>query len=172
MNGFTTYARAPASLARSTSSFWLKAVSSTTGAMWFLLSFSAAEMPSSCGILTSMITRSGTQLGGERDGGLAVACLTDDVEAVVAEDLDDVEADERLILRDDDATGGGCSETQWPALAQSPLNPTVWSFADVPGRCGGMADATDSKSVARKGVWVRVPPPVRRGHPQGWPHSR
>jgi hypothetical protein len=23
-----------------------------------------------------------------------------------------------------------------------------------------MADATDSKSVARKGVWVQVPPPV------------
>lgn len=23
-----------------------------------------------------------------------------------------------------------------------------------------MADATDSKSVARKGVWVRLPPPV------------
>ena len=47
MNGLTTYARAPGSLARSTSSFWLNAVSSTTGAMWFLLSFSAAEMPSS-----------------------------------------------------------------------------------------------------------------------------
>ena len=25
-----------------------------------------------------------------------------------------------------------------------------------------MADATDSKSVARKGVWVQVPPPVLR----------
>jgi hypothetical protein len=27
-------------------------------------------------------------------------------------------------------------------------------------RSGGMADATDSKSVARKGVWVQVPPPA------------
>src|ERR1700749_1638919 len=27
-------------------------------------------------------------------------------------------------------------------------------------RSGGMADATDSKSVVRKGVWVQVPPPV------------
>ena len=27
-------------------------------------------------------------------------------------------------------------------------------------RSGEMADATDSKSVARKGVWVQVPPPV------------
>jgi hypothetical protein len=27
-------------------------------------------------------------------------------------------------------------------------------------RSGGMADAPDSKSGARKGVWVRVPPSV------------
>src|SRR5690606_19887234 len=27
-------------------------------------------------------------------------------------------------------------------------------------RCGGMADATDSKSVVREDMWVRVPPPV------------
>lgn len=32
-----------------------------------------------------------------------------------------------------------------------------------PGRSGGMADATDSKSVARKGVWVQVPPPALIG---------
>ena len=31
-----------------------------------------------------------------------------------------------------------------------------------PGPSGGMADATDSKSVARKGVWVRVPPRAPR----------
>ncbi len=33
---------------------------------------------------------------------------------------------------------------------------------DVIGLCqsGGMADAADSKSVARKGVWVQVPPLV------------
>ena len=30
-----------------------------------------------------------------------------------------------------------------------------------------LADATDSKSVARKGVWVRVPPSVRSGSPPG-----
>ncbi len=28
------------------------------------------------------------------------------------------------------------------------------------GRSGEMADATDSKSVVRKDVWVQVPPPV------------
>ncbi len=33
---------------------------------------------------------------------------------------------------------------------------------DIFGLCqsGGMADAADSKSVARKGVWVQVPPLV------------
>jgi hypothetical protein len=33
---------------------------------------------------------------------------------------------------------------------------------DIVGSCqsGGMADAADSKSVARKGVWVQVPPLV------------
>ena len=31
------------------------------------------------------------------------------------------------------------------------------------GRCGGMADATDSKSVVREDVGVRAPSPVRRG---------
>ena len=30
-----------------------------------------------------------------------------------------------------------------------------------PCRGGGMVDATDSKSVVRKGVWVRVPLPVQ-----------
>src|ERR1700688_2340393 len=28
-------------------------------------------------------------------------------------------------------------------------------------RSGGMADAADSKSVGRKAVWVRLPPPAR-----------
>ena len=50
----------------------------------------------------------GTQVGRELDGGLAVSGFTDDVEPVVAEDLHDVEADERLVLGDDDATGCWC----------------------------------------------------------------
>ena len=33
---------------------------------------------------------------------------------------------------------------------------------DRPGPSGGMADATDSKSVVRKDVWVRVPPRAPR----------
>ena len=75
--------------------------------MWFLLSFSAARDAVELRHLDVHDDEVGTQLGGERHGGLAVAGFADDVEAVVSEDLDDVEADERLILRDDDATGGG-----------------------------------------------------------------
>ena len=44
----------------------------------------------------------GAQLGRQGDRRLAIAGLTDDLVAVVAQDLDDVEADERLILRHDD----------------------------------------------------------------------
>lgn len=33
-------------------------------------------------------------------------------------------------------------------------------YCQVMSRCGGMADATDSKSVIRKGVRVRVSPPA------------
>ena len=43
---------------------------------------------------------------GEPDGLLAVAGLAHDVETAVAEHLDDVEADQRLVLGDDDAAGG------------------------------------------------------------------
>ena len=42
------------------------------------------------------------------------------------------------------------NETAKPLLVQS----------FVMSRSGGMADAKDSKSFARKGVWVQVPPPA------------
>ena len=48
----------------------------------------------------------GAQLGGQRHGRLAVAGLTDDIEAVVAEDLDDVEADQRFVFGHDDPSRG------------------------------------------------------------------
>ena len=47
----------------------------------------------------------GTELGRKLHGGLAVARLSDDLEAVVTEDLDDVHPDQRLIFGDDDASG-------------------------------------------------------------------
>lgn len=59
LNGFTRYAMAPASRARSTRSRCEKAVSINTGAMDSSAIFSAAEMPSILGIFTSRITRSG-----------------------------------------------------------------------------------------------------------------
>lgn len=59
LNGFTRYAMAPASRARSTRSRWEKAVSISTGAMDSSAIFSAAEMPSRTGIFTSRMTRSG-----------------------------------------------------------------------------------------------------------------
>ena len=36
----------------------------------------------------------------------------------------------------------------------------VFGIFPCPRRGDGMADMTDSKSVARKGVWVQVPPSV------------
>ena len=49
----------------------------------------------------------GAQLGRQSDRGLSITGLTDDIEAVVAEDLDDVETDQRLIFGDDHASGCG-----------------------------------------------------------------
>src|ERR1700752_1543736 len=40
----------------------------------------------------------------------------------------------------------------------------IMIFSMRPCRSGGMADAADSKSVARKGVWVRLPPPAPSGY--------
>ncbi len=39
-------------------------------------------------------------------------------------------------------------------------------------RSGGMADAGDSKSPARKGVWVQLPPPVPGTTPSPGPTTR
>src|SRR5689334_5866549 len=40
---------------------------------------------------------------------------------------------------------------------------TLTMLAHRKGRSGGMADAADSKSATRKGVWVQVPPSVPVG---------
>ena len=49
---------------------------------------------------------------------------------------------------------------------------SVGSDVHAPCRSGGMADAADSKSVGRKAVWVRLPPPaphfLRRGCRISW----
>ena len=45
---------------------------------------------------------------------------------------------------------------------KSPLETVISGRRASSSRSGGMADAADSKSVARKGVWVQVPPPALR----------
>ena len=76
--------------------------------MWFLLSFSAARDAVELRHLDVHDHEIGAQFGGQLNGRLTVSRLADDVEAVVAEDLDDVETDERLVLRDHDSSGRGC----------------------------------------------------------------
>src|SRR5690606_32186211 len=83
-------------------------------------------------------------------------------ETVVAEGLNDVEPDERLVLRDDDTSGGcgGCF------VLCHPINPTVLCARSLTRRCGGTADAEHSKCFVRKGVWVRIPPPAHGSLPR------
>ena len=60
-------------------------------------------MPSRRGILTSMITRSGLQALGQLDGLLPVAGLADDLVALLAQHLGQVQPDECLVLGDENA---------------------------------------------------------------------
>ena len=118
-------------------------------------------MPSSCGILTSMMTRSGRSSVASCDRGLTVAGLADDLEPVVAQNLDDVEADQRLVLRDDDASGGGCCG--WSALAQSHVSSLRYSRSSVVVWRNGRRGAL--KMLVGRGV--RVPPPDAKS--RAWP---
>ena len=93
---------APASRARSTSSRWLNAVSTITGAMRAEAICSAADSPSRTGIWMSRITRSGTSVRRPVDGLLTVTDLGDDLVPLLLEHLLEVEADERLVLGDED----------------------------------------------------------------------
>ena len=93
---------APASRARSTSSRWLKAVSTMTGAMRAPAICSAADSPSSTGIWMSRMTRSGLQRLRLVDRLLPVADLGDDGVPLLLEHLLQVEADEGFVLGDED----------------------------------------------------------------------
>ena len=68
LNGFTRYAIAPASRARSTRSRCENAVSISTGAMRSSAIFSAAEIPSSSGIFTSRMHQVRPVLPGQLHG--------------------------------------------------------------------------------------------------------
>src|SRR3954462_14152513 len=100
---------APASLALSTRSRWLKAVSITTGAIRADAIRWAAAMPSRRGIFTSRITRSGRSSsvqaaggGADRRGARAAAppCATHrhDVVPLLVEHLGEVHPDQCLVL--------------------------------------------------------------------------
>ena len=80
---------------------------------------------------------------------------------------DDAEPGDRTILEDDDVHGkegpGRCERLNFTASGKAVRGGVVWKPSDaLTSRSGGMADAADSKSVARKGVWVQVPPPALR----------
>ncbi len=98
---------APASRACSMSSRWLNAVSMTTGAIRSSTIVAAAVMPSTFGIFTSMITRSGRSARASSTRLLAVAGLTGDDVALLGEHLGEVEPDQRLVLDDEHPQSGG-----------------------------------------------------------------
>ena len=75
----------------------------TTGAIRSAAIRSAAEMPSSTGILTSRMTRSGRRAVSQLHGRLAVAGLGHDLVPLFLQHLLEVQADQRLILGDHDA---------------------------------------------------------------------
>ena len=81
-------------------------MSITTGAIFSSTTVAAASMPSFLGIFTSMMTRSGSQLAGLLDRGLAVGRLTGDDVALLGEHLGEVHADQRLVLDDQDPPPG------------------------------------------------------------------
>lgn len=56
---------------------------------------------------------------------------------------------------------GGAKKSPRPLSGSDPIDTiSVHLRLAAQGRSGGMADALDSKSSVRKGVWVRVPPSV------------
>lgn len=103
LNGFTRYAMAPASLARSTSSRWEKAVSMRTGAMDSPHDLLGGRDAVQDGHLHVQDDEIGAVLAGELDGRGTVTGLADDRVALFLQHLFEVEADEGLVLGDDDA---------------------------------------------------------------------
>ena len=67
----------------------------------------AAAIPSTSGIFTSRITRSGRCSLGQLDGGGTVTGLTDDVVPLLGQHLCQVHPDEDLVLGHHDGAGGG-----------------------------------------------------------------
>ena len=85
----------------------------TTGAIRWLAICSAAAIPSSTGILTSRITRSGRSSLGQLDRGRPVTGLADDVVPLLGEHLGEVHADQDLVLGHDHGPGGSRGRSVW-----------------------------------------------------------
>ena len=104
------------------------------------------------------------QLGGQPDGGLAVTGLADDVVPLLLEHLLEVEADERLVLGEQDAGGGHATRLATPKADRPPV--ALRSGLPPPSRNRQThgAQTTDSvgsnptggtRAVAPVGLWVR-----------------
>ena len=66
----------------------------------------------------------------------------------------------QLVEHDLAKVGVASSSLVFRSKDRSPLNPSQFSEPKSSG--GGMVDTRDLKSLARKGVWVQVPPGVLR----------
>ena len=125
-------------------------------------------MPSSRGIFTSRIDQVGAVLLGQLDGGLPVAGLAHDVVPLLGEHLGEVQADQRLVLGDDDACGGaGVGSRAQASATASGLGAGSGGVGDR----GGLASparnsSTSSRSTRRRDSSVR--PPGRSRRARSW----
>ena len=102
-NGFTRYAIAPASRARSTSSRWEKAVRIDDRRDALRRDLGGRVDAVAARHLDVHDHQVGSQALGEFDRLLAVAGLADDLVALLAQHLGEIHADERLVLGDEHA---------------------------------------------------------------------
>ena len=107
----------------------------------------------------------GAVLLGERDRGLAVAGLADDVVALLDEHLGEVHADQRLVLGDDDAAGPGLYGAHGSdRLVPGSAAPTATRAGPPRGASGvGRSDDARARVRARRGRRGRSAP--RRARP-------
>ena len=102
-NGFTRYAIAPASRARSTNSRCENAVSTTIGRDALAGDLGGRVDAVASGHLDVHDHQVGPQALGEFDGLLPVAGLAHDLVSLLAQHLGEIEPDERLVLGDENA---------------------------------------------------------------------
>ena len=139
---------APASRARSTSSRWLKAVSTITGAIRSPAICSAARQAVEDRHLDVEDDQVGAQLRRPVDGLLPVADLGDDRVPLLLEHLLEVEADECLVLGDEDPRSARCSRAEPSHVGRPGTSPLRCSRRRAPHRRAPVpqsAEGADSK---------------------------